>query len=595
MRLIAALRARARDERGFTMVTVMTVMFCVTLLSIAALSAAQNDLKPGAHDTSRKVAYAAAEAGVQNYLFHLSEDLDYWAKCTTGAGPHAVNNPWNGTSPAVDPRTWRSLPNSNARYTIELLPANGAAACSTADPETTLIDAASGTFKIRATGENRADGVKRSIITTFKKRSLLDYLYLSDKETLSPDLYAIYAPGSEEDGTSPVRDLRGWAAASCDRYWGADPAMGQRGAAGFVGRVQDADGNWTHTTQPFTCVELGFASNEPVAGPLHTNDKIKNDRDCPTPALGTSWYDAIETSSLGEPATTAPAANDGFRIPCGDNAAESRVNYSTTPLNARRPYGMALPRSPSLQLPLSNDALLAETDEDYRFRGPTKIVMSGTAMHVQGTRMNGTTVNGTVPIPADGVIYVANNNDIGFCPAYTPANSAAAPPACGNLEVEGNYAANITLTAENDIVLTNNLQRTASGSPFLLGLIATNYVRVAHPVTGCRPALQCNKVTGCSDAAGTNLNVSVEGAILSLTRSFIVDNWFCGGQQGTLSVYGAIAQKFHGPVGDLPKQSGYFKAFTYDTKLRYRSPPHFLDPVNAQWRIGTFSEQVPAR
>ena len=82
--------------------------------------------------------------------------------------------------------------------------------------------------------------------------------------------------------------------------------------------------------------------------------------------------------------------------------------------------------------------------------------------------------------PADGVVYVANN---GSCPDYTAVDSAAAPATCGNLELEGNYATNVTFTAENDIVVKDNVTRTSSGSPFLLGLIATNYVRVDHPVT----------------------------------------------------------------------------------------------------------------
>ena len=49
-------------------------------------------------------------------------------------------------------------------------------------------------------------------------------------------------------------------------------------------------------------------------------------------------------------------------------------------------------------------------------------MMSGTTMHVKGTRMDGTTVDGHVAIPADGVVYVAND---GACQAYTPVDSDA--------------------------------------------------------------------------------------------------------------------------------------------------------------------------
>jgi len=155
----------------------------------------------------------------------------------------------------------------------------------------------------------------------------------------------------------------------------------------------------------------------------------------------------------------------------------------------------------------------------------------------------------------------------------------------------------------------DDVTRSSSGSPFLLGLIAANYVRVYHPVTDCASTspVTCSyrRTSGdarpaCIDAPATPRNVDVEAAVLSLTQSFFVDNWFCGASLGTLRVYGAIAQKYRGPVsrdntGVAGGHSGFDKAYAYDSKLKYRSPPHFLDPVNAQWRVQTFSEQVPAR
>ena len=55
---------------------------------------------------------------------------------------------------------------------------------------------------------------------------------------------------------------------------------------------------------------------------------------------------------------------------------------------------------------------------------------------------------------------------------------------------------------------------------------------------------------------------------------------------------GAIAQKFRGTVGQIGG-SGYLKDYQYDDRLRFRSPPRFLDPVQAAWRILTYVEQVP--
>jgi hypothetical protein len=225
-------------------------------------------------------------------------------------------------------------------------------------------------------------------------------------------------------------------------------------------------------------------------------------------------------------------------------------------------------------------------------------------MRVTGTREDGSVLSGTdVAIPAGGVVYVSND---GSCPEYTTADSAAAPNTCGTFNLEGDYAANVTFAAENDILITSDLKRTVTSSPFLLGLIANNYVRVGHPVTGCSPAGACNWLGRCTDVNPTsNTDVrTIQAAILSLTRSFIVDNWFCGGDLGTLTVFGAIAQMYRGPVGRENVQpatgahwfTGYTrKVYGYDDKLKYRSPPHYLDPVQAQWRVQTFSEQAPAR
>ena len=89
----------------------------------------------------------------------------------------------------------------------------------------------------------------------------------------------------------------------------------------------------------------------------------------------------------------------------------------------------------------------------------------------------------------------------------------------------------------------------------------------------------------------------IEAAMLALKDSFVVDNYQCGDALGTLTVFGAIAQKFRGPVGTFSGtnlNSGYAKDYNYNDALRYRSPPYFLDPLQAAWRVVRANEQVPA-
>jgi hypothetical protein len=76
----------------------------------------------------------------------------------------------------------------------------------------------------------------------------------------------------------------------------------------------------------------------------------------------------------------------------------------------------------------------------------------------------------------------------------------------------------------------------------------------------------------------------------------MVDNYYCGDDIGTLTVNGVIAQKFRGAVG-TPSQSasggstGFRKNYVYDDRLAYKGPPHFLDPVQAAWKLRGFTEQ----
>ena len=73
--------------------------------------------------------------------------------------------------------------------------------------------------------------------------------------------------------------------------------------------------------------------------------------------------------------------------------------------------------------------------------------------------------------------------------------------------------------------------------------------------------------------------------MLAIQHSFIVDHYDCGSALGTLTVNGAIGQKFRGAVGTFGGGTGYLKNYNYDDRLRYVSPPHFLDPVESAWHV----------
>jgi hypothetical protein len=309
------------------------------------------------------------------------------------------------------------------------------------------------------------------------------------------------------------------------------------------------------------CTEIQFADNDDVLGPFHTNDNVLI---CGHPQFGRTVRDMIEIN--GPP-------SQGFVSNCGGSSANVQGTLD-------QPAG-------ALGMPPSNRGIRDVADVNYRFLGVTTIQLNGTNMLVRNLKKFGDQAFHTMQLPANGVIYVENDATQGGCTAgYDRSNDySSQQPGCGDIWIRGAYSADMTIAADNDIVVNGHLDRNDPG--LLLGLIANNFVRVYHPVSN-----DCQQ-----NATGWIQNLRIQAAILALNHSFIVDNWNCGPPTGDLSVDGAIAQKFRGPVGTGSGGSistGYRKDYEYNDRLRYREPPYFLDPVQAAWRIARQNEQIPA-
>jgi hypothetical protein len=208
----------------------------------------------------------------------------------------------------------------------------------------------------------------------------------------------------------------------------------------------------------------------------------------------------------------------------------------------------------------------------------------------------------TMAMPANGVIYVDADSTQGSCQPvqYPVATDYTEDAGCGNVYISGAYSESLTVAAANDVIVAPTtstgtldwatLDENLSGSNnAVVGLIANNFVRVGHKVN--RAASPCKNVSTAMDGKG----LEIDAAILSLQHSFIVDNYNCGVALGNLNVTGAIAQRYRGAVGTNGGNTGFLKNYVYDDRLRYRSPPFFLNPVDSAWGIVRSNEQVPAR
>jgi hypothetical protein len=524
-----------RGQQGFTTVTLMGVLMVGGLLVAASFAAVDPDIGLTKKDDDSKQAYAAAEAGVNYYMNRLGQDINYYLKCTNvpnpaGPGTSPVNQVWNGTG--ADPRTFYNIPGFTAKYAIELLPvtSGGYTSC-VQNQQGSMIDPSTGALRIRSTGISGKR--KRSIIATIRRKSFIDFLYFTNYETSDPATYGTLAEQQ-------------YASDNCKAY------RAQRGA---------------------DCNEISFISDDNVAGPLHTNDDAKV---CGSPTFGRNTSDLIELNG------TSP----GWSSSCG----------SASPVfNGTRKWPAGI-----LPMPTSNAALASVAAPAFTFSGETRIQVNGTSMTV--TTAAGTQ---TLNLPAGaipGVVYVKSTSCPGGykrkqtipspLPSTVPFSGDASLSGCGNVYVSGTYSTDLTIGADNDIIVTDDVKPTSSTSGALLGLIANNFVRVYHPVNNWS-----NNDTDCSNNGGPG-SIEIDAAILAIQHSFINDNWYCGNPLGTLTVNGAIAQQFRGPVGTHSGSSissGYAKAYTYDDDLRYREPPYFIDPAISPWQVIRQNEQVPPR
>jgi hypothetical protein len=535
---LAALRARAKRadlaaEEGFTMIAAVGAVTLITVLAAAALAATNGDLHLVRHDLDHKRAHAAAQAGIADYSFHLNNDNDYWTKCTEVPEPNAVNQA--GAEPL---RKRRVSGSEGAEYAIELLPATTGPGeeCDPSNPVETMLEQGgpeTGSFRIRSTGYS--GNAKVSIVASYKRASLLDYIYFTQLETSDPATYpASWQPGAYQQCTKFIRE---------GRY--DDPIPGSSG---------------------HYCTRIVFISGDEINGPLHTNDELQI---CGTPTFGRSPADVIEVS--GPPEGWIGLNCSGYGSPEPDFVGP----FVTT--------------APVLTPPPTNSRLkdIAE-EEGYAFTGQTRITLNGEEIEVK----EGSGPWETKPVPAGGVVYVENG---GSCSSsYSPyARTDQMYPStsgCGNAIVRGDYGGQLTIAAENDVIVDNDIERSGTG---LLGLVANNFVRVYHPLypywrSTSRDPQDCNGTgnddSGIYNGIGTPHNLRIDAAILAINHSFIVDHYNCGSSLGTLTVNGAISQKYRGAVG-LTSGAGYVKNYNYDDRLRYQEPPKFLDPVESAWHI----------
>jgi Tfp pilus assembly protein PilX len=586
---LPSVRARLRAQEGISLIITIGVLFVTSLLLVGAFTASDGEIHLTATNTSQKKAYYAAEAGVENYENHLTEDGNYLSYCTSPTPANSALNQLykeNTNIPltASELKTTEVPPveekPSEEKYAIQLIPAESDERepykkCNSTNLVESMVEekgSATGTFRIAVTGFSGKE--KSTIVATFRNANFVSFIWYSKYETFDTAIYG-----------TPVRT-------TCEAYYGKRP------------------------TEPY-CENNFFVAGESVNGPMHTEDHVGI---CGNPVFGRTKTDRIEFGQV-KTEISEPAGYSSEGLNCGGASPQFKGTH-------------ILPNEvKELEPPPGDEELLHVVEPAYLFEGKTEIVMSGSTLTITNKGLT----KPNLAYPPSGVIYVETK---GTCSSYSPFGpvpSYAGDTECGNAYVHGEYTSSLTVAAQNDVVINGNLTtpHQSSGAPTsnaMVGLVANNFVRVYHPVTetytktsgtACAQRTyrglnggshtipdkqlsptECHyldeavnvggeAVDACDAPNSVNAlhNPTIYAAILALKHAFVVDNYNCGSANlESLNVYGAIAGLFsNGLTGVFEGSSnlihGYPYDANYDNRLQVEEPPHFLNPIQASWYI----------
>jgi hypothetical protein len=584
------------SEDGVALPTVFGLGLVMLMLVASAMTVVTGGLQKTNTDEDWNGALAAAYAGVEEYQSRLANDATYQkygnpaAPFTSGTGSTVTLPTGANANPAFGigtSGTWASVPTpsgvtvqSSYRYEVD---------------NSDYQD--KGILHLRSTG--RVGEVTRSLVADLKQDGFIDYLWFTNYEVSDPAYKGITAVDSNNKNV-------------CERYAYGSPARSDS-----------------------TCGTIQFGTNDVFGGPVRSNDRML--------ICQSTFHGPVISSSTTTPIYSKPGGcgNPTFDVGTGptyggtidmpptntelkketrnDLLADvprpgclytgptvitfetasgvpkmrilspwtKKTNIAATVAGATNPAACGTPGTGTNGLGSATGALLNVLPLNliYVQAVPAVGATDANAPTNNNPPTNVTCVNASGSAPA-GWYYKSGSTYVARFPLaneITPTGaSSLVHYGCraGDLFVKGTLGGQLTLAAENYVYVTGDLTYIDKQSD-MLGLVGTNAVYVWNPV---------------SSTSGTSLlsnatNREIDAAILSVGHTFQVQN-YDRGDRGTLTVFGAIAQKFRGSVG-LASGAGYSKDYQYDTRFRSTAPPKFLTPVSTTYGVTQFAT-VPA-
>ncbi|MGC9155765.1 MAG: hypothetical protein ACP5HZ_08960 [Ferrimicrobium sp.] len=524
------MKEHARNEHGDALILVIIAVMLITLIPAGLVAASVGQLPQTKQRQENQTALAAAQAGVANYenlldQYSINQLGNYWRYDANNLPP-VTNTALTGWEPVSGSST------EFFHYAVN-----------------NTQTASSGIVQLLVTGA-AASGPNTQYVTlnaSFRSQSFLNYLIFDNKMLIDP-VFAVHA----------ARLPNNKAESDCNFSF--------------------AQSNGTNGQPPNgpilpTCEQLlnFYVTGQTFNGPVFSNDMFYLAGD---PVFNGPVYSA---SALTSGNSSHPYWIDPINAYLNGNNVDNPVFNVGGNVQYHAP--LALPQS-------DQDLEQIAAAGGCLYYGPTQVTLNGTTMTVVSPQTKNTNcVGNDIPLPANGVMYVASLAEANSqtCASGTiNIDQQDAPCQEGNLDIQGTLNGQLTAASENNITITGNLEYAgcgANGTSSLLGLIADNFVQVSKDFT------RTNSTPDTCYSYPSNDPV-IMAAILTLQHSFAVQDFWKLPFEGTIYLHGALAGNYadiEGTFQGTTITNGYATNYSYDPRLAYLSPPYFLTPVASSW------------
>jgi hypothetical protein len=604
-------RGRGDGESGAALLIVIALSMVMLIGVSVALTGATSGLKQANVAQGATRALDAAYAGVQDYIAKLNSDSTYTqygnpgAKFSTGSTvklPPTANAAF-GVQPAD---TWGTVAGSDGastfRYEVDNSQYN-----------------ASGLLRVRVTG--RFGSFTRTLVASVQQQGFINYLYFTNYETLDPSI----------TGTSANCAVYLWAGrntGSCQTIqFGAKDVLGgpvrSNDTLSVCGSTFNGPVSTSNPYPPLVSTPSGCAAGiykasapsyqsvlavpatntamkaqtytdlSPNPGCLYTGPTQIRFNAGGTMTVVSPWTKYTRVKADGTGGTNAP-------LVCGAPSDLGSTGGATVPVPPNNLiFVQSVPASTGDANYTSTSAVPSVgagtlTAGTYKCLGSDGVTAtSGSATSAGWSFQNGTTSLG-YPVANEDPSSFFNNGS--RWDTTTPAYGCRD----GDAYISGTVNGKVTVASDNYVYATGDVKY-LDRSDDLLGVVGNNGVFVWNPMQNQTYSYDASQggyaAVARSGSALLGADREIDAAVLSPAHTFMVQNYNLGSARGTLTVFGSVAQNYRGTVATTSGSTiltGYAKNYSYDGRLASATPPYYLKPTTASFKVASYASTVAA-